>query len=61
MAGVLWGGVACFVRCVVLGLGLDYDVFLIARVYEYRSEGYTDRAAAIKGIYSTGYIITAAG
>lgn len=46
---------------IIVGLGLDYDVFLISRVYEYRLEGNTDHAAAVKGICSTGYIITAAG
>lgn len=51
--------VMCF--SIIVGLGLDYDVFLISRIYEYRLNGYTDRAAALKGIYKTGYIITAAG
>ena len=27
----------CF--SIIVGLGLDYDVFLVARVYEYRLEG----------------------
>lgn len=51
--------VMCF--SIIVGLGLDYDVFLISRVFEYRLEGYTDHAAALKGVYMTGYIITAAG
>lgn len=51
--------VMCF--SIIVGLGLDYDVFLISRVFEYRLLGYTDHAAAVKGICSTGYIITAAG
>ena len=46
---------------IIVGLGLDYDVFLVDRVYQYRLEGYTDHSAAIKGVCSTGYIITAAG
>ena len=29
-------------------IGLDYDVFLVSRVYEYRLEGNTDHAAAVK-------------
>ena len=45
----------------MVGLGLDYDVFLISRIYEFRLLGYTDHAAAVKGICATGYIITAAG
>jgi len=46
---------------IIVGLGLDYDVFLISRVHEFRLEGNTDHAAAVKGICATGYIITAAG
>ena len=46
---------------ILVGLALDYDVFLIARVYEYRCEGFTDRAATLKGIYNTAYIVSAAG
>jgi uncharacterized membrane protein YdfJ with MMPL/SSD domain len=46
---------------VVLGLGLDYDIFLLSRISEYRSNSYSDRAAIIKGVYKTGGIITAAG
>ena len=38
--------VMCF--SIVLGLGLDYDVFLCSRVYEYRNKGLTDKAAALK-------------
>ncbi|KAJ4458751.1 putative MmpL efflux pump [Paratrimastix pyriformis] len=46
---------------IVVGLGLDYDIFLFSRVYEYRKRGYGDRAALTKAIYKTGAIITAAG
>lgn len=38
--------VMCF--SIIVGLGLDYDVFLTARVFEYRQHGYTDHAAAVK-------------
>ena len=60
---ISWRAVSPQVMCfsIIVGLGLDYDVFLISRIYEYRLNGYTDRAAALKGIYKTGYIITAAG
>jgi len=51
--------VMCF--SILVGLGLDYDIFLFSRVVEYRKLGYTDQAAIIKGIYHTGGIITAAG
>jgi uncharacterized membrane protein YdfJ with MMPL/SSD domain len=51
--------VMCF--SILVGLGLDYDIFLFSRVVEYRKLGYNDRAAITKGIYRTGGIITAAG
>jgi len=46
---------------ILVGLGLDYDVFLFSRVMEYRKLGYTNRASITKAIYRTGPIITAAG
>jgi len=46
---------------ILVGLGLDYDIFLYSRIYEYRLEGYSDRAAIAHGVYKTGGIITAAG
>ncbi|MHA1414887.1 MAG: MMPL family transporter [Candidatus Heimdallarchaeaceae archaeon] len=46
---------------IVLGLGLDYDIFLLSRISEYRKKGYSDRSAIIKGVEKTGTIITAAG
>jgi len=46
---------------IIVGLGLDYDVFLISRVLEFRLHGYTNKASIVKGLYKTGHIITAAG
>eukprot|EP00771_Trimastix_marina_P000174 gnl/Trimastix_PCT/1183.p1 GENE.gnl/Trimastix_PCT/1183~~gnl/Trimastix_PCT/1183.p1 ORF type:complete len:957 (-),score=320.33 gnl/Trimastix_PCT/1183:444-3314(-) len=46
---------------IMVGLGLDYDIFLLSRVYEFRRMGYTNRASIVKGVYRTGHIITAAG
>mmetsp|Transcript_11578 Transcript_11578/g.17285 ORF Transcript_11578/g.17285 Transcript_11578/m.17285 type:complete len:861 (-) Transcript_11578:344-2926(-) len=43
------------------GLALDYDIFLICRVAEYRRMGYTDKASILKAVHETGGIITAAG
>ena len=51
--------VMCFT--IIVGLALDYDVFLIGRVLEYREAGYTSDGSIIKGVYKTGYIITDAG
>jgi RND superfamily putative drug exporter len=46
---------------IVTGLGLDYDIFLIAKVYEYMEKGFSTSAAITKGMYRTGNIITGAG
>lgn len=54
------GGVyRCF--SIVVGLGLDYDVFLICRVQEYRLLGLSTKDAVAYGLAQTGPIITAAG
>ena len=73
--GVLeWTGLDCFQQTdyiswlppvmtfsIIVGLGLDYDVFLISRVLEFRMEAFTNNSATLKGLYKTGGIITAAG
>ncbi|GAI87513.1 unnamed protein product, partial [marine sediment metagenome] len=46
---------------ILLGLGLDYDIFLLSRISEYRNKGYTERASVIKGLYKTGGVISMAG
>lgn len=46
---------------VVVGLGLDYDTFLLTRIMEYRMSGLSDRQSVLKGTVKTGGIITAAG
>lgn len=46
---------------IIVGLALDYDVFLISRILEYRNEGIDHESSIVAGLYSTGGIITAAG
>ena len=46
---------------VLVGLALDYDIFLMTRVVEYRKLGWSDRAAICLAVEKTGNIITAAG
>jgi len=46
---------------IMVGLALDYDVFLISRVLEYRQAGYEHRTSIALGVHATGGIITAAG
>lgn len=53
----------CPVMCfsIVVGLALDYDLFLYSRIVEYRQQGFTTRSSIILGMGHTGGIITAAG
>eukprot|EP00475_Leptophrys_vorax_P003513 TRINITY_DN12088_c0_g1_i1.p1 TRINITY_DN12088_c0_g1~~TRINITY_DN12088_c0_g1_i1.p1 ORF type:complete len:830 (+),score=200.36 TRINITY_DN12088_c0_g1_i1:3-2492(+) len=46
---------------ILTGLGLDYDIFLVTRIYEYRMSGCSTKDAIINGLDSTGSIITGAG
>lgn len=45
----------------LFALAIDYDMFLFARVYELRLDGYDNRAAVRIGLEETGPIITIAG
>lgn len=49
----------CFV--LVLGFSLDYDVFLVDRIVEFRKAGCSDTQAVQKGVEKTCAIITSAG
>ena len=58
--GIYW--MLPIITCTVLvGLALDYEIFLFSRVYELRSKGYSNAASIILGVSSTGPIISAAG
>lgn len=46
---------------VVLGLALDYDVFLVGRIVELRDLGLADREAITVGLWRSGRVVTAAG
>jgi len=47
---------------ILCGLALDYDIFLFARIHEYKMDaGLSTKDAIIRGVYNTGSIITAAG
>jgi len=46
---------------IMVGLSLDYDVFLVSRIVEFRLEGKSDRESVLLGLAKTGRIITAAG
>ena len=46
---------------ILVGLALDYDIFLVARMVEFRKLGWSDRAAVSLAIEKTGGIISIAG
>lgn len=48
------------VFCVVFGLSMDYEVFLVARVAEARGSGMSDDDAIAEGLARTGGLITSA-
>ncbi len=60
IGGFYWD-IPIFSFIVLLGLALDYDVFIISRIIEYRVQSYSNPAAIVLGLYDTGPIITAAG
>jgi predicted RND superfamily exporter protein len=45
----------------LFGLAMDYDIFLFARVYEYRQEGYDNVSSVQKSLVETGPIVMTAG
>jgi len=53
-------GIPILVFCVVFGLSMDYEVFLIARIKEAHDQGADDKDAVIDGLGATGGVITSA-
>jgi uncharacterized membrane protein YdfJ with MMPL/SSD domain len=46
---------------ILVGLAMDYDIFLISRLVEFRKLGWSDRASICLAVEKTGGIITTAG
>lgn len=46
---------------ILVGLALDYDVFLMARVVEFRRQGWSDRASVSLAVEKTAGVISVAG
>ena len=44
---------------IIVGLALDYDVFLVSRILEFRLDGYHHQSSIVAGLDATGGIITA--
>lgn len=49
-----------FIFAMVFGLSMDYEVFLVARMYEAHKRGLSDREAVAAALSSTGGVITSA-
>ncbi len=46
---------------ILVGFGLDYHIFLLSRIVEFRRDGFSDRESIVLGVARTGRVITAAG
>lgn len=46
------------VFCIVFGLSMDYEVFIVARIAEGRRSGLTDNEALVQGLAGTGRVIS---
>jgi len=46
------------VFCIVFGLSMDYEVFIVSRIADGRRSGLADGAALVEGLASTGRVIT---
>jgi putative drug exporter of the RND superfamily len=46
------------VFCIVFGLSMDYEVFIVSRIADGRRAGLGDGAALVEGLASTGRVIT---
>ncbi len=46
--------------CIIFGLSMDYEVFLLSRVVEARNSGLSNREAIVQGMARSGRIITTA-
>jgi uncharacterized membrane protein YdfJ with MMPL/SSD domain len=53
--------VPIFAFSLLCALALDYDVFLLTRLAEFKKKGFSDEAAMAKAVWKTGRIITCAG
>lgn len=58
--GGLFPALPVLVFCIVFGLSIDYEVFLVARVAEARRAGLAEREALAEGLARTGSVITSA-
>jgi RND superfamily putative drug exporter len=58
--GGTFPAIPLIVFCVVFGLSMDYEVFLVARIAESRAAGLTDDESIVEGLARTGGLISSA-
>jgi RND superfamily putative drug exporter len=58
--GAVYASLPVMVFCIVFGLSMDYEVFLMSRVMEARRSGRNDRDAIVEALGTTGRVITSA-
>jgi len=58
--GAVYASIPVIVFCIVFGLSMDYEVFLMSRVMEARRRGRNDREAIVEALGTTGRVITSA-
>lgn len=58
--GVVYEAVP-MVTGVAIALGLDYDIFLVSRIVEFRLRGFTDKASVFRGAAKSSGVISGAG
>ncbi|PRC45812.1 hypothetical protein C6A85_93275, partial [Mycobacterium sp. ITM-2017-0098] len=58
--GTLVANMPVLLFCIAFGLSMDYEVFLVSRIREFRLAGHANDEAVALGIAHTGRIITAA-
>jgi len=56
--GAVFSSLPVVVFCIVFGLSMDYEVFLMTRVREYRNAGLSDHDAIVEALGCTGQVIT---
>jgi putative drug exporter of the RND superfamily len=58
--GFIETSVPIFIFAIVFGLSMDYEVFLVNRIYEAHRHGMSDREAVVHAIAATGGVISSA-
>jgi len=58
--GIYWFVPIC-TSCLVIGLTIDYDVFLISRIYEFRHRGFSTEMSILQAMAKQSTTITTAG